>query len=234
MNLKEKLINFAESYPHEEVCGLVGPDDFLPCRNINENKKHFFTIHPKDTLLAYRKFKQIIAVFHSHVENQTNFSEFDYQQSERHNLPYWLYCLKTKEFKILEPNHARYKKYLNKQFEEGLQDCFSLVCDFYKKEFDITIFDPFVERAKNFRKIQTTVLEQKFYLDLIKINNFKPIHSDFKIFDILIFKFDNRLHMGIYLKPNQILHQLRNKNSCIEILTNEYFNNFLIGARKHD
>lgn len=228
--LQEQLIKYALQSPDEESVGLICGDNFVPCKNIHGNKKHYFSIDPIDYIKA-TKIGKITAIFHSHVNDSPGFSVFDYQQSILNNLEYWLYDLKSKTFKILKPQI--FTKYINQPFKEGISDCFSLIRDFYKNELNIEIPNWFCNRKKGFVKIQKNLLETQEYKELGKSIGFNLVlDNNLKNFDILIFKFYDRLHMAIFLENNCILHQIRVKRSCIEVYTDEYKNSLICVLRK--
>lgn len=233
MTTKDTLIKLSKLSPNEEVCALVTESDFgvegiQLCSNESQDKKHYFSINPIDYKLA-SQMGRIKAVFHSHVNDNPDFSPFDYQQSTGHNLEFWLYDIKTDSFKTLQPTKHKYSKYIGKEFIEGQMDCFSLVRDFYKHELGIDIPNFFSDRAKNFKQIQIEAKTNNYFLDLARQAYFTQV-THLENFDILFFSFDNRIHMGIFLAPDCILHQLRNKKSCIERLK-DYRVNFLAAIR---
>jgi len=121
-----------------EACGLIVDDCYVPCQNIHEQPEKFFTLCPKAYAKASKK-GDIRAVFHSHTNDYNRFSPSDARACRQGNLPWLMYCTTTDDWHYADPTgNAPYE---GRQWSYGIHDCYSLVRDFYKKEFQIELAD---------------------------------------------------------------------------------------------
>ena len=70
---------------------------FVKCKNISIDKKNNFEICPKDYLKAVNTGK-ILAYYHSHPDNNCDFSDMDKKVSAFNDLPLIMYCIKKDKF----------------------------------------------------------------------------------------------------------------------------------------
>ena len=86
-----------------ECCGLIlahdGDAKSFECKNASSNKRSNFSIDPKDYLEAQKR-GEIIAYYHSHTNQNENFSEMDKLFSDSNKLPLILYSFKNNKFSI--------------------------------------------------------------------------------------------------------------------------------------
>lgn len=87
-----------EEFPNE-CCGLLVNDRIIKCNNIAKDKDKFFEIDPKDYLRATKE-GLIKAYYHSHTEDNEEFSAIDKAISLSHQIPLIMFFVKNKEFKI--------------------------------------------------------------------------------------------------------------------------------------
>lgn len=211
IEIKEEIKTHALMHPSEEVCGVLYeiPDGIavMHLPNISSEKQHSFLISPYDYLQIEKSGRKIIAVYHSHVNNNCFSEEFDIKASKSHNLPYILYCIRTNSFKICYPAdkiESRYHKYLGRKFSLGTNDCFTLIKDFYDKELGINILHTSYNNLwyhENPNRIQEEGIKQGF--QFLSPETKKQLH------DILLFQDKSYLyprHFGIYLGNNKFLH----------------------------
>ena len=99
--IKEHSINEAPN----ECCGLIlkrsGQIEPFKCENISLKKRTNFSISPKDYLAA-SKLGRILAYYHSHTDENENFSDMDKFFSRLNNLPLVLCCLNNDTFSIYD------------------------------------------------------------------------------------------------------------------------------------
>ena len=86
-----------------ECCGLIlsheGNAKSFECKNISDNKRSNFSIDPKDYLEA-QKQGEVVAYYHSHTNQNENFSDMDKLFSDSSKLPLILYSFKNNKFSI--------------------------------------------------------------------------------------------------------------------------------------
>ena len=127
----------AECFP-AECCGLIVNDVYVQCRNISKHTDQF-EIHPED-LVAAEDSGEIQAFVHSHPNASARASELDLLQIELHQKPWVIYAYPDIEFQVYEP--CGYKAPLvGRNYIHGIQDCYSIVRDFYERELGINLID---------------------------------------------------------------------------------------------
>ena len=93
----------ADEYP-DECCGIILVNekelcDSHRCKNVSINKRNNFEIDAKSYLDASRKGK-IVGYYHSHPNENSDFSDLDKAVSKAHGLPLVMYFLKEDKFYI--------------------------------------------------------------------------------------------------------------------------------------
>lgn len=142
MKLTAKLkkaiqLHASEIYP-EECCGVIVNDEYLRCRNISEHKDQF-EIHHEDLAKA-EDLGEIQAYVHSHPNASAQASELDLIQIELHEKPWVICAYPDIEFQMYEP--CGYKAPLvGRNYIHSIQDCYSIVRDFYERELGIQLID---------------------------------------------------------------------------------------------
>jgi proteasome lid subunit RPN8/RPN11 len=108
-----KIINWANAYPSIEICGFLGFDQESKKyitqleENCSDDPKNFFAINALNYLLFKRKYS-MLSIFHTHIIGDEEPSEFDIKMSENCCVPFLVYGLNTKNFKIYEPKNSEY------------------------------------------------------------------------------------------------------------------------------
>lgn len=125
-NKKEQCIldsisNWSNVFFSQEICGFIGIKDgvytSLLCNNKSRKPKENFTIDPVDYLLFVEEY-EAVCIFHSHVLGDETMSEQDIIMSENSCLPFLVYSLNTKKFKIYEPRKSQASKSLVNKFKK--------------------------------------------------------------------------------------------------------------------
>ena len=90
-------------YPNE-CCGIIidQEPDTLEADNVAPNKKNNFEIDAR-TYLKALKLGKIVAYYHSHTNENEDFSEADKTISKSHSLPIVMFFLKKNQFSIYKP-----------------------------------------------------------------------------------------------------------------------------------
>lgn len=198
-----------ERYP-EEMCGFLTETDFIPVSNIAENPKASFTISAEDRV---KYLNSAIAIVHSHTKDPRepelfdlrtpSFSDFKNQQKT--NLP-WLIvgCESISVSSPLQFPRIPNNEYLGRRFQWFVNDCYSLVQDFYKFNLGIELPNAVVET--DYKEIRSS--EDLFEPYILEFGFVEILLEDIQEGDLIIL--DNRgianNHLGIYTQ-GQILHQ---------------------------
>jgi proteasome lid subunit RPN8/RPN11 len=117
----------------EECCGFISESgQIIPCQNVSETPaKNFVISTPCRGRYA--------AIYHSHTTGLCNFSPSDGLGCKNTKVPWVLYNVPTNDFKIIDPSGDA--PYLDRDFCWWVNDCYSLVKDFYQREFSIDLID---------------------------------------------------------------------------------------------
>lgn len=232
LNIKEHIKSHALTDQPHECCGLLVSTKeamlAVKCKNQSESPLHAFSIGPFDYIKASNK-GNIEAVYHSHNAIE-DFSETDKINSSSHQLKFIIYNIAHDSFSSFDPV-AEKITYINKPFKIGVNDCYTLVRDYYKEKLNI----PFPEGIENayqqksqredmdgaIKAINAESLSTHCRLEKVYIKN----KEDLKENDIIVLSFKGSqepCHMGIYLKGEMFMHHPRNKHAITEKINNSF------------
>jgi proteasome lid subunit RPN8/RPN11 len=210
----------------EESCGLIFFDekkyefDIYPSKNIAKNKNNFFEISPREYLKCSLNYK-IIGCYHSHIDENIEFSEFDKINSNKNNLIYVLYNIKYDKFNIYYANTKK-NNYIGRPYITQISDCFSLVQDYLKNEAGINIWFPdgmsYPKSLKDIKGVYHNNFEEQGFLQLDKNTKLKKYDGIMVTYPNISEEYPS--HCAIYLENDTILHQPYNSFSCVTIYDN--------------
>jgi len=243
-NLLLEIKKYFLENKNEESCGLILKDDnglnFYRTKNIANLKKDNFIIDSEDYIQA-KKNGEIIWYCHSHIKDRS-FSIQDVRNSLNHKINHLLYNIQRDKFYFLfTEKFLKYKKYLDKDFIIGKNDCSTLISLFYNQELnhDFKIQPPHLNKDISYDDIK------KDNKHIWSIQDYKENTKDFVIFhpksyeeleenDIIVFKDKHDLptHGAIYLGQELILHQRLDSKSLIEGLRKAHVRYIKYVARK--
>lgn len=147
--IKEDIIFHAKQCYPNECCGLIVGNEYYPCSNVAKNKNQF-EINPIDWAkaedYAHEKQTTINAIVHSHPDATTKASDLDLMQVELHGLPWVIVSYSELEFADKSDFAVYYPcgyqaPLLGRNYYHGIQDCYSIVRDFYQRELNISLND---------------------------------------------------------------------------------------------
>jgi len=228
--IKKQIKAHAEENRKQESCGFVLSEGIVRCANVSENPASHFTISPFEYLKTSRQEK-IKAVYHSHVSAKNFFSDEDKKMSRGHNLPFVLYHLGSKSFLCFDPKKERIVD-IDKKFELGKRDCYTLVKDYYKKlGVKVSGNNDLGEKwlKKNPYLIQDLFDLNQTALDLgVNDPERTVVEKEWtgmdmlKKHDVIVFemiKGDGPCHVGVYLGDGIMYHHPRNRFPTTEALS---------------
>lgn len=138
--IKRELVSYANKCAPEEMCGLIVQDDkgisFLPVPNEHADPTRQFTIPARvihDTLSRY----SIHAIVHSHPTGSTLLSDLDTVAMNEQELPFVIVGM----FGDIAVHYPKMVKLLGRPYVHGKMDCYTIVKDFYAREFGIVLSD---------------------------------------------------------------------------------------------
>ena len=146
-----------------------------------------------------------------------------------HNIYSVIYSWKNDNFFEINEDIVKYSKYVGRHFELGKNDCYSLISDFYKNEYNIIL--------KNYFRDDKTFNEEPDIINKhYKEEGFDKINiKDIKIGDAIVFGMTRTsVHIGIYIGRNMFLHHERDKYSTVTKLNSGWENRIVFCARHKD
>lgn len=204
-------------YPREAV-GIVVEDEYMPLANIASNPFHTFLVD-QDTFLIYEG--KIQAILHSHTyasvveEDPRTPSRPDMILAKNTGAPQGIvHCDGTNISDILYFNTNEPPELLGRIYVSGVTDCFTLVRDYYIKEYDH--FMDLMPRSSNWVDEDPT-----FLIENINSQGFKKvIKGAEQVGDVLVFAYGTRhhSHLGVYIGEGKFIHHLQKIPSCIDNL----------------
>ena len=227
-------------YP-QEACGFIlsvgnGKSTFYEAKNTSPNPEHFFVIHPNEYQKA-SEIGEIVGVWHTHVEIGPQPSEADKVGCENSALPWYILGVfkndngfEFSELFSFEPNGYE-APYLGRPYAYGALDCWSLVRDYYGREFGIKLGD--YTRIKEFWRTEHNFFEDNWEKEELVNVTGRPL----AIGDILYFQTDDSgkpNHAGIYSSNERILHHAMGRLSKEDIYTHgSYWEKHTVKQLRH-
>ena len=211
---EEALLHAKKEDPKESVGVLLnikGKEKYFPCRNLSMNQNQGFILDPEDYVKA-DNLGEIIAIVHSHPITPPEPSEADRVSCEHSNLKWYIVNPKTEAWGYCEP--CGFKPPLRgRQWVWGLQDCYSLVRDWYKQEKNIKLRD-WTRPTTPEEFLLNPMFEQCAWR-----TGFRELRSDEKLIngDLLFMSIGSPglNHVAIFL-DGDVLHHLADRLSCKE------------------
>lgn len=143
-SLLEKINELAIARYPMEMCGVIIDGDFIELENVAMDRLNSFCFDP----LEYRKYLECDAIIHSHTIKEGQCykldirtpSRADYIGQKRSGKPW--YIIGTNGEHCLPPirlPRIRSKEYLGRHFMWYINDCYTLVQDYYYHEYGIEL-----------------------------------------------------------------------------------------------
>lgn len=232
-----------KNYPHES-CGLVvksGKKAFaIPCENISSMPENHFLLNPRNYVEVSEKY-EIIGVWHTHIELSNKPSDADRTGCESSEMP-WLImniskdretgAFRKSEVNVISPCGFMLP-YIGRPYVFGVLDCYSLVRDYYRKEFSIRLQDaPRVESwwTKGFN-FCVECFEDFGFVNLMPAQRKHPKAGDILLIQISA---DVPNHVALYEGDDTILHHLYGRLSSRDIYGGYYLKHTAYHVRYKD
>jgi cell wall-associated NlpC family hydrolase len=213
----------AAQFPNE-ACGFVvaqgKKQGFVPCKNSALQPLTTFDISVEEYHRA-SEVGEIIGVWHSHPNRTNVASESDLVECEASELPYFITAVYKSgedfvfsETAVYEPSGYELP-YVGRPYHYGVIDCYSLVVDYYKREYGIELERLRENRDTRFWEHNNPLMEQAVEtLGFEKLFGTQPEKGDL----FLIQTGGNVAnHVAIYLGDDMILHHCENRLSVRSI-----------------
>lgn len=211
------------NYPNE-ACGFVlksGKKSWaVEAQNTATEPTNYFLIAPKDYVSAMSK-GEIIGVWHTHPEQPATPSDADRAGCENSNVTWYVMGVykregdrfECSEIESIEPN-GFVKELLGRPYVYGVFDCWTIIRDYYKQEYNIDV--PDFPRVDDFwEKGIDTFGENWGNAGFVHVGE-----GDLRVGDVLFMQTGASGlidHAAIYVGNNQILHHVGNRLSRHDI-----------------
>ena len=222
MTWKDIALQHAKKDAPHEACGLLaiykGKEKYFHCKNLAEDPEDQFIIDPDDWVKA-EDAGEIVAVFHSHPNSPPFPSQADLVSFEYLDLPFYIVTPEPEQWNYFEP--SGYKKGLiGREWVWDIQDCWSLITDWYKEKRNIEIRH--WKRPKSPEEFAENPL---FEYGLPKVG-FTEIDDsvELEVGDVLLMdSYKNTLsHVDLYIGDQTIFHHCAKRLSCRETYDQKY------------
>jgi len=243
--MKPHILEAAEAhalaqYPNES-CGLVVARKrrhfYHPCRNIADDPKSDFIVHPEDAAQAEAE-GEVIMLIHSHPDGAPRPSPEDVKRCNLSEMPWGIIALhgdpafpgaipKIVGNVVIEPDNFEIPL-IGRDFVFGVQDCYTLCQDFYAREMGIVL--PDFERQDKFWE-----RGEELYLENFRKAGFEPIPEPTQEGDgiLMAIKSDIVNHAGIWLGDrDHMLHHPYDRLSERTVYGGFWYENTRLFVRK--
>lgn len=216
----------------EEVCGFLlydgmGSLQAYPTPNVApSDRDKRWEISSKEQL-DFARTGRVFAVYHSHVTDPHEFSLEDLRTSEQAEIPMLLYSKATRKFNYYCPEVCK-PPLKDRQFVFGLQDCVSLVADYYEKEYNFKF--PFFVRTPQMIDTGFPEVAEYYISQGFRSVDGKPQTGDILLISVMNAGFIN--HVGVYLGSNMVLHQMMHRLSCTQFFDDSWLKRVRVIIRK--
>lgn len=190
------------AYPRE-ACGLIVGDIYIPIDNMSARPDDGFVMCPIQLSEALERFEPT-AIFHSHPDDTARPSQHDLARIDRADTPLPWVIMSWPEYDITITYPQAPAKLIGREFVHGVQDCYTLIQDFYSAKLGITL-------SQYHRDDEWWEKGQDLYLDNYKDEGFYEVPlSDIQYGDFILMQVESNTvnHAAIYIGDGQILHHI--------------------------
>ena len=227
--IKEQILQHAQAEQPKECCGVVcvvkGRRRYFPCRNLAATPDEHFVMDPLDYAEAEDQ-GEVVAVIHSHPVSNPKPSEADLVACEKTGVPWHIINPLTEEWGYCEPS-GHQLPYVGRQFAFGVVDCYTLVRDWYAREYGIQLRD--YDRRDKFWEHG-----ENLYMDNFANEGFSEIPvADVQPGDLILMNVCSLVpnHAAIYLGDQLILHHVQQRLSSRDVYGGYYWKNTACALR---
>jgi proteasome lid subunit RPN8/RPN11 len=201
-----------------EACGVVVKDQFLPCVNVAEDPKLSFRIDAVELGKIEAEHGELQAVLHSHPYNKNRPPKWPAEWPSSHDMESWMQastpwaiCSTDGEgiSQLVWMDESRIEPLKGRDFIHGINDCYSIIRDWFKRERGITLmnFPRDMEWWEQGRDLYSENFEHAGFIEI------DPKQAG--IGDAVLFKVASPVinHAAVITGPNLILHHLFHRAS---------------------
>lgn len=210
--LTTMMVEGERSFPHE-ACGLIvalngKKSEIVVCENVASNPKEFFRISATDYARA-ASVGSIIGMWHTHCNRSPDPSDADKVGCERFLVPWYILGVNKDQSgrvsfvgpTITTPGGFA-MPYEGRPYIYGVFDCYTLVMDYYLREFGIALND--YPRVREDGTSGITYFTEKFVAEgFVRLGCEEPMPGDVFMIQMMANVPD---HLAIYVGDGVILH----------------------------
>lgn len=209
--LQQQIIKHAQKEYPKECCGLLVSCKsevlYFPCTNLAKGEEHFI-LDPRDYALAANR-GEVLAVVHSHPDSSPEPSQADKTACEATGVLWYILSYPALKWVLLKPT-GFLAPLVGRQWAHGVQDCYTIIRDWYRLERSINLPD-------FFRADEWWLKGENLYLDNFEKAGFlkMPQKTELQVGDVILMQIHAGVpnHAAIYLGDDIILHHLYNRLS---------------------
>lgn len=222
-----QMLAVAAASPAAEVCGLLLDSGRIwPARNIAAAPADQFELDPVDYAAA-QQLGRVVGIWHSHPVSSAEPSMLDRAMCERTALPWHIVSPYTGDYRYIAPSGWQ-APYEGRPYVYGVFDCWELVRDWYRQELGHEL--PRLDNAPDgWWRTQDLVPA------LCQQSGLQPVTGDWQRGDVLLCRCDMSSagadHAAIWMGDNQLLHQLREQQSRVDLFS-RYWQRAVIKAMR--
>lgn len=207
----------AKSYPNE-ACGMLidinGKSIAVVCENSAPEPYSRFRISSEEYLRCLGLGK-IIGIWHTHTDEDAKPSEADRSACEGTGVPWYIIAVNKdgdslvfSDPESIDPNGYQ-TPYIGRPYVYGIHDCYTLVCDYYKREYGI-------EMNRDYPRIDEWWKKgYDFFTENFERENFVTVSDEPQVGDVFLLQMGSTVasHVAIYLGDDIILHHCHGRLS---------------------
>lgn len=199
----EQMLSYFKRYAPQEGCGVIvrnppsingGSIEFLPMYNSAVDPLNHFSIDAKDIAQLYIANCAILAIVHNHPKGSADPSPHDIASMNLHQRPFLIVGMDN-DYQWHEPRRV---PLVGRPYVHGMQDCYSIVRDYYARELGIML--PDIERKDRWWEDANAA---SLYVDNFEAFGFVRVDKkDMRKHDLLLCRWGQTQHVNhalIYL-----------------------------------
>lgn len=214
MDLRDEILAHARLHPDVEVCGLVitHGDKFRTLRaaNLAEDPSRDFYMDPQ-AWLDVPPGSSVVGVYHSHPFTPPYPSQADLSMCEATGVTWHIVNPSTGGYHSFNPSGFE-APYLRRAYVHGVHDCFSLVRDWYNREWSLNIPD-YPRDPWWWEKGENLYLDNYAKHGFVSVSGQHPVEGD-----LMLIQMRSRVpnHAAVYLRDGTIIHHPMGRLSSVD------------------
>lgn len=195
-----------------EACGIIADGQFFPMPNLALELDSF--VIDRAAYLELARSRRIEAIAHSHVFSPPVASDADRSSCEATGVPWLIVSYPDAQWTVIEPS-GFVAPLVGRQWAWGVHDCYGLVRDAVRAYCGIQI--PDFPRVFEFWKQGLNPIVEQFHLTGFVEMPQGTVPRQCDVLGFAVHSGDIVNHLGVFLEPDQLLHQLHQRPSVREV-----------------